>query len=71
MRAFSATPFYRVFAVTLIFVFWLSKVVETIPMHQNMLNSQINIQLINQHIYLKMLIFGNMAEKRFIARRSS
>ena len=46
MWAFSATTFYKVSAVTLIFVFWLSKVVETIPMHQNMPNSHINIQLI-------------------------
>ena len=50
MRAFSATPFSRVFAVTLIFVFWPSKVVETIPIHHNVPNSHINIQLINQHI---------------------
>ena len=67
MRAFSATPFSRIFAVTPIFVFWPSKVVEPIPIH-HVPNSHINIQLINQHIiYLKMLIFGNMAEKRFSA----
>ena len=47
---FSATPFSRVFAVTLIFVFWSSKVVETIPIHQNVPNSHINIQLTIQHI---------------------
>ena len=50
MRAFSATPFSRVFAVTLIFVFQPSKVVETIPIHQNVPNSHINIQLLDQHI---------------------
>ena len=63
MRAFSATPFSRVFVVTLIFVFWPSKVVETIrnslyeivfryTKNQNVPNSHnhINIQRINQHL---------------------
>ena len=68
IRAFSVTPFSRVLRL-LDFLLRPRKVVETLPIHQNMLNSHIYIQLMNmkQHIYLRMLIFRNMAEKRFLA----